>query len=74
MRGLSGRVGRLETGREEPCPECGWGGDWSKVEFVVEWEDLDDEGPSAPAEPKWCETCGHQLEYVVTWADLEENV
>jgi hypothetical protein len=75
VRGLSGRVGRLENGQPEPCPECGWDGDWSKSEFVVEWDDLDldDEDPSDPAEPRWCESCGHQWEYVVTWLDLEEK-
>ncbi len=74
IRGLAGRVWRLENGRQEPCPECGWDGDWSKGEIVVDWDDLDLEEPSRddPAEPKWCETCGHQWEYVITWDDLED--
>jgi hypothetical protein len=57
LRGLAGRVGRLENGRTERCPECGWDGDWSKVEFVVEWVAAD--GPAEPDE--FCGTCGHQL-------------
>jgi hypothetical protein len=73
LRGLAGRVGRLEIDRAEPCPECGWDGDWSNVEFVVEWEDLEGESSSEPFEPKWCETCGHQLDYIITWQDLEVN-
>jgi hypothetical protein len=67
LRGLTGRVGRLENVRAEPCPECGWDGDWSKVEFVVEWQDPD--GPTEPDEV--CETCGRQLTCTVhaTWDD-----
>ena len=58
---------------DEPCPACGWDGDWSKIEFVVDWDDMDrdDGGQDDPVGPRWCETCGHQLEYVVTWADLD---
>jgi hypothetical protein len=75
LRGLSGRIGRLENGRAEPCPECGWDGDWSNVEIVVDWANLDrNPARDDPAEPKWCEACGHQLEYVVTWTDLEGEV
>jgi hypothetical protein len=38
-------------------PGCGWDGDPSKVEYVVEWQDPDD-----PTEPdEFCETCGRQL-------------
>jgi hypothetical protein len=64
---LGGRVGRLENGREEPCPECGWDGDPSKIEYVVEWQDAD--GPTEPDE--FCETCGRQLasNVQVTWGD-----
>lgn len=72
LRGLAGRIGRLESERGEPCPECGWDGDWSKVEIVVEWAALDrDPVQDGPVEPRWCEECGHQLDYVVTWKDLE---
>jgi hypothetical protein len=53
------RVTRLEatTDRGDRCPECGWDGDPSKVEYVVEWQDPD--GPTEPDE--FCETCGRQL-------------
>jgi hypothetical protein len=54
LRRLTARVGRLENGREEPCPECGWDGDPSKIEYVVEWQDAD--GPTEPDE--FCEKCG----------------
>jgi hypothetical protein len=68
LRGLAGRVGRLESGREEPCPECGGDGDPSKVDHAVEWQDAD-----APVEPDvFCETCGFQLTCTVhaTWDDF----
>jgi hypothetical protein len=71
--GLNGRVRRLENGRVGPCEECGFDGDFSNVEIVVEWDDIDALEASAkkdPPEPKFCGTCGHQLEYVVTWGDL----
>jgi hypothetical protein len=72
---LNGRVSRLENGRAGPCEECGFDGDWSNIEIVVEWDDVD--ALEAPAkedapEPKFFGTCGHQLEYVVTWVDLPE--
>jgi hypothetical protein len=53
------RVTRLEatTVGGGKCPECGWDGDPSKVEYVVEWQDPD--GPTEPDE--FCETCGRQL-------------
>jgi len=52
------RVVRLEEATDGGrCPECGWDGDPSKVEYVVEWQDTDD-----PTEPdEFCETCGRQL-------------
>jgi hypothetical protein len=50
-----------------PCPECGWDGDSSKVEHVVEWQDPD--GPIEPEE--FCETCGRQLSCTIhmDWGD-----
>jgi hypothetical protein len=53
------RVTRLEatTDGGGRCPECGWDGDASKVEYVVEWQD-----PDVPTEPdEFCETCGREL-------------
>jgi hypothetical protein len=38
---LNGRVSRLENGRAGPCEECGFDGDWSNIEIVVEWDDVD---------------------------------
>lgn len=67
---LNGRLRRLENGHLEPCEECGWTCDWSNVELVVTWGDVDpDQDESGP---EWCGTCGHQITYVVTWADLPE--
>ena len=31
---LNGRVSRLENGRQVPCEECGFHGDWSSVDIV----------------------------------------
>jgi hypothetical protein len=59
LSGLAGRFGRPENGRAEPCPECGWDGDWSKIEYVIDWVDAD--GPTKPYE--FCGTCGCQLIY-----------
>jgi hypothetical protein len=65
---LERRVARLEepTGGNK-CPECGFDGDLSKVEYVVHWENTD--GPTKPHE--FCETCGFQLTCTVyaTWGD-----
>ena len=46
---------------------CGWDGDWSKVEYLVDWVDAD--VPTKPDES--CGTCGCQLTYTVhaTWDD-----
>jgi len=33
---LNGRVSRLENGHQVPCEECGFDGDWSSVDIVVE--------------------------------------
>ena len=62
------RVARLEaTDGGGKCPECGWDGDPSKIEYVVEWQNAD--GPTEPDE--FCETCGRQLTCTVhaTWGD-----
>ena len=61
------RVARLEESGGGGCPTCGWGGDPSKVEYVVEWQDPDD-----PTEPdEFCETCGCQLTCTIHmyWGD-----
>ena len=76
MAGLGGRVRRLENSRVEPCEECGFDGDWSNIEIVVEWDAV--AALEAPAKkrvpwPMYCGTCGHQLEYVVTWQDLPDE-
>jgi hypothetical protein len=63
------RVTRLEatTGGGGRCPECGWDGDPSKVQYVVEWQDPD--GSTEPDE--FCETCGRQLTCTIhmDWGD-----
>jgi hypothetical protein len=69
---LNGRVTRLEDGREEPCEGCGWDGDWSNTEIVVTWGNVDPDTDPDDSRPEWCGTCGHQLTYVVTWADLPD--
>jgi hypothetical protein len=33
---LNRRVSRLENGHQVPCEECGFAGDWSSVDIVVE--------------------------------------
>lgn len=72
MRGLDTRLRRLENGGK-PCPECGFDGDRSKVEIVVEWEDLDGPDTNVPDVPEFCSTCGDQLTYIVTWEDLPDQ-
>ncbi len=68
---LDARLRRLEGG-DEPCPECGWDGDWSGVEYEVSWDDLDaDPGNLEP--PEACPECGRQLEIIVTWGDVDEK-
>jgi hypothetical protein len=39
LDGRARRVRRLENGSAGPCEECGFDGDWSNVEIVVEWYD-----------------------------------
>jgi len=63
------RVAALEesAGGGGACPECGWDGDPSKIEYVVEWQNAD--GPTERDE--FCETCGRQLTCTVhlNWGD-----
>jgi hypothetical protein len=59
MTTIERRVARLEetTYGGDRCPACGWDGDPSNIEYVVEWQDAD-----APVEPdEFCDTCGRQL-------------
>jgi hypothetical protein len=43
---LDGRVSRLENGRVKPCEECGFDGDWSRADIVLEWyAGKEDTGP-----------------------------
>jgi hypothetical protein len=59
VRSLKTRLTALEesAGGSGECPECGYDGDPSKVEYVVEWQD-----PDCPTEPdEFCKTCGRQL-------------
>jgi hypothetical protein len=67
--GLDGRVKRLENGRQVPCEECGFDGDWHNVEIVVEWYDGEGEY-DGPEQTVYCERCGEPTETVVTWDDL----
>jgi hypothetical protein len=66
---LDGRVSRLENGCRVPCEECGFDGDWSKVEIVVEWYDGEGED-TGPEQPVYCERCGEPTELVVAWEDI----
>ena len=52
----------------DECPRCGWGGgdDFGPDDtYEVEW--VDPGGPDDREE--FCEACGRQLVYVVTWGD-----
>lgn len=70
MGSIRRRLCRLEGANTPPCPGCDWTGDLSEVEYEVVWEDA----PShEPTEPKRCEECGRQLEYVVTWGDIDNT-
>ena len=66
---MNGRVRRLEDGRVGPCEECGFDGDWSNVEIVVEWSDTPGEY-DGPERTVYCETCGEPTTTVVTWDDI----
>jgi hypothetical protein len=63
---LNGRVRRLENGRVGPCEECGFDGDWSNVEVVVDFYD-------GPEETTYCETCGEPTDLVLVWDDLVDH-
>lgn len=71
MGSLDGRVRRLEE-RAGECPECGFDGDWSKVDFVIEWWD-GEEPYAGPEETTYCEHCGEPTEPVVVWDVLAEH-
>ena len=68
---LNGRVRRLEDGRLSPCEECGFDGDWSNVEIVVEWHDSEED--TGPRKTTYCETCGEPTAIVVTWDGIPPN-
>lgn len=71
MGSLKKRVKNLEASGAE-CPECGFDGDWSNVDIVVEWADLDyGEEYTGPPETTYCELCGRPTETVVVWDDLD---
>ena len=69
VRSLERRVSRLEesTGGGGKCPECGWGGDDFGPDdtYEVEWIDPG----RAEDREEFCEVCGRQLAYVITWED-----
>jgi hypothetical protein len=69
---LDGRVKRLENGSAGPCEECGFDGDWSNVEIVVEWYDGEEEY-TGPEETTYCDLCGEPTETVAVWDDLLDH-
>ena len=63
---LEGRITKLENSGGRECPECGFDGDWSKVE--LEWCDhAEEEDDDFPQESVYCEPCGQPTTIVVTW-------
>jgi hypothetical protein len=70
--GLDGRVRRLENDRVGPCEECGFDGDWSNVDIMVEWYDGEEEYPG-PEETVFCGHCGEPTITVVAWLDLPKE-
>lgn len=66
MSNLKRRLHCLETVYRGRCPECGAGR--SPAEYEVVWNDSEDQEPE---EPEYCETCGRQIVYIVTWDDIE---
>lgn len=71
MGSLDRRIEALEaTYSEGSCPECGWDGDWSKVQIEVVWDELDGDEESEEEGPQFCSGCGHQLLYDVACLDL----
>ena len=67
---MAWRLARLEARNSPPCEECGHGPGEPVEGYDVEWTDLKE---SEPVEPEFCEACGRQLVYVVTWADIPEG-
>jgi hypothetical protein len=72
---LNGRVGRLENGSPQACPECGGGGAGGGAAgnndtYELVWVDEAEEEYDGPEETVYCETCGEPTEIVVTWEDL----
>ncbi len=53
-----------------PCEGCGHVPGEPPKDIEVEWPGLDAEGPTEPVDPEYCGSCGTQLVYVVTWANL----
>ena len=68
VRSLERRVARLEdaAGGGGGCPECGWGGG-DDDNYTYEITFIDPGGPDDREE--FCEACGRQLVYVLTWGD-----
>ena len=59
---LQTRLKQLDGGGANRCPECGFGGDWSKVRHV--WE------PGyAHDQNHHCGTCGRPTLIVLRWED-----
>ncbi len=59
---MNGRVGRLENGRAQACPECGGGDEFGPHDtYEIVWVD--------DAEEEWCETCGRQTAIVIRWPE-----
>ena len=68
-RSLERRLAALEaSGRR--CPECGFDGNQTSIEYEVIWHD-DPEEDDGPHETVYCETCGEPTNFVVKWLDLE---
>jgi hypothetical protein len=72
LDGRARRVRRLENGSAGPCEECGFDGDWSNVEIVVEWYDGEEEY-TGPEDTTYCDLCGEPTETVVVWDDLLDH-
>jgi hypothetical protein len=72
---LDRRLKKLEVARAtgRPCPECGWSvgndrpGD-EPAEVEVTWVD-----DGSFKDPEFCETCGRQLVFIVTWGDTSKT-
>jgi len=68
-RSLERRLAALEAS-DWWCPECGFDGNQTNIEYEVIWHDDPEEG-DGPHETVYCETCGEPTNFVVTWLDLE---